>query len=374
MTEIVNKLKDIRQLPCVYESSHKERDKRGYLILSFLIVIEIVVCFFSLIKGEEGFVILLVFCLPIGIIIFVLALTWIGFKIFSPNIVIRFTSDSVEYNEKSVFKESRWIEPVKQYNGILRRVETRERSSGSRSTSRTYHVLTLHHKDKEKCIDVYESLLEENLRDLQEHFARLFNLPALEDSEEGIIYRGVDDLDKSIHELVQENKLQINFNSTERPPPRLSLEVEGDALIVNVLKKTFSLELVVAFVASGLFLYGGFFGDLPVILRVILGIMGVLCGLISISGLLWEYTKTPQIRLSKDRIQVFGLDFLAGKEGRIINTADIEQALIKKDQGDMLKRPCVFICTDKGEEKIGRGLGTEGLEWLKNRIIAVISG
>lgn len=111
-------------------------------------------------------------------------------------------------------------ESVENYMGVRLRVLFVQ--SGLFNRSR--YIIDLYHKDSNKIVPLYISMKNKNIRKIWENYAKMFNLPALSVSDRGLIQRDCDDLDKSLKELAQEQKLP--FIASGKFPAPASVIVE----------------------------------------------------------------------------------------------------------------------------------------------------
>lgn len=113
-----------------------------------------------------------------------------------------------------------FTESVENYMGVRLRVLFVQ--SGLFNRSR--YIIDLYHKDSNKIVPLYISMKNKNIRKIWENYAKMFNLPALSVSDRGLIQRDCDDLDKSLKELAQEQKLP--FIASGKFPAPASVIVE----------------------------------------------------------------------------------------------------------------------------------------------------
>ena len=282
---------------------------------------------------------------------------------------IRITSSEVAYDMSSLFGEKHWVEPIERYAGILKKEEIRSKGTGNSSTTYTIYILELHHSDSDKCISLYESTSLSEWRYRWEEFARDLNIPAIEETDEQIVSRNVDDLDKSVRELVSEGKVDINFDPSRKPPECVDLRMEGDQLILTFKKdKSSAVVLLVIFtlICSGL-IYVGFFCYVPAFecKPVWLGIVSIIFEMlvIFIFTMFWVYHR--QLHLSAEKAHQAWLTPWGEREGASIAASSIEQVIIKNG--------VVLVISDSRTMGAGPRLSPEDSEWLKNCILTVIS-
>jgi Tfp pilus assembly protein PilF len=138
---------------------------------------------------------------------------------------IEISRDLITVTEKGLFANN-WSEPVSTFTGTLREKYTvRHGDSGSK----TYHKVELVHPDEDKAVPIYKAREEKGIRRLSETAARALNLPVLEKTNEGIVTRAPEDLDKSIRDLGAEGKISVDFDPNATPPKGIEWgQIKGD--------------------------------------------------------------------------------------------------------------------------------------------------
>ena len=127
-----------------------------------------------------------------------------GLKMVTTRRTIRFSTDQVDFNERSLFGQRIWSEPLDRFTGV--RSFSEYHSGGKNRSSYTLYIVELFHPDRKKRLRLYESRSEEGLRGIQEHFCRQLSRPAVEGEGDQMVTRAVEDLDKSVRELAHEGK------------------------------------------------------------------------------------------------------------------------------------------------------------------------
>ena len=300
---------------------------------------------------------------------FLFLFTLIGLGVFIAGLnglftrgTLRITSDEVAFHRKSLFGAEHWTEPLRQYAGVLKMEETRGGGAGARTTTYTVYVLKLHHRDREKRITLYESAAESGLRARWERYASSLNLPAIEETDEGFVSRDVEDLDKSVRELFKEKKIEIDFDPSQPPPKGLGLTVKDGTLIITFKKKRIPLLrlllLPCIFVGVGV-------GFLAKGVVMALGILSIILGLIVFGIIALHCLFERELHLSRDEVQRLWIARWWKTWRKRIKASDIE--------GITVRRNSVVIITDEGETSVADGLSPDGLAWLNDCILTVIS-
>jgi len=212
-----------------------------------------------------------------------------------------------------------WSEPVKHYQGVVYRSEYHR---GSRnSPSYTLYIVELHHENQRKRVKLLQSRSEAGVRALWAEGCRLLGLPALEQEGKTLVVREAGDLGKSVRERAREGRLAVAFDPAVRPPRRLSLSVQGETLRVAINK--------------------GF------------------------------WLARPGLDVGRESVRLYRRMPWGESHGMEWKTDAVEDVRIGRTAGE--RRDAVQLCSNEGTMTVGQGLSREGLEWLKNCILAVVT-
>lgn len=315
-------------------------------------------------NGENDPAIFILFLFPlIG-----LGLLFAGIWMATHQKTIRIDANSVAVDSRSLFSHKNWVEPMHRYTGVLSRSE--RRSGGKNRSSYTLYIVELFHPDKNKRITLYVSRSEEGLRKKWENYARQLNKPALEGEAGNFRKREVEDLDKSVGELVKEGKLEVNFDPGKAPPKGFKTAVEHGKLRIELpMFSRFPFAILIALLFPAVFIYIGFWAsDGP----LIFGIFGILFLVFMAYAFLWRIIATPVLLLERSRIRLFHKTPWGETAGKILQSGNIESVRIGRITDRNVKEG-VLVATDDHTMKIGEGLPVESLDWLKNCILTVIA-
>lgn len=110
-----------------------------------------------------------------------------------------FTGDRVIVKTRGLLGRKDWSEPIAGYRGVLMREHhMRDQGVSTMASTKTYHVVELAHPTIGKTLPLYVRQGGDPPRDIQEAFARRFNLPALAPDSGAFAVRPVDALDTPI--------------------------------------------------------------------------------------------------------------------------------------------------------------------------------
>ncbi len=144
---------------------------------------------------------------------------------------INFSPDWVVIKDRSWRGRKNFSVPYTEFKGVLRIV---------RLGAGTYfmNAIVLNHADRRKSITLFQTntllmfvphtVAKPAPRDKWKEYARTLNLPAQEETPEGIITYVLDDLGKSVKELARKGKLAVQFDHSLPPPKRLAVESMRD--------------------------------------------------------------------------------------------------------------------------------------------------
>jgi hypothetical protein len=176
-----------------------------------------------------------------------LAVTLFGLSQFVYREETVIDAETVRWTRHGLTGSKAWQEPLSRYLGVLKDYQYRSGHVppyGDGSTmygSHMEYMLTLHHADSSKRVRLYESQNSmtyppEEWNRLWTHYAKLFRLPVLEGSREGIASSMVDDLARSLLDKIAEGKVMVPVVDLNEPrlPAGLSLHREDDLWVITL--------------------------------------------------------------------------------------------------------------------------------------------
>lgn len=267
------------------------------------------------------------------------------------------------WGEKISYKE-----PLEKYEGVHFRIEFHQRGfiSGNR------YIVELFHKNSKKIVPLYISTSEKNVRRIWEYYSRTLGLPALTQTDEGMVARKVEDLDKSLQEMATTWKLKEKFDP--------KAPIASSIIVTRKLDKMIIKGKRIVWDAYN---------------RIALGVI-LLCG----GFLSYEYLQNDDISLffgeaTTDALYgvcllmlllavvvLFRKDKLVFKKYKIVNIHKFMSYSRKKDElakcdieaVDVVVNPAtgrhyIAIISDEKTIVFGKKLPIEDLRWLKSFII-----
>jgi hypothetical protein len=312
--------------------------------------------------------------------LFVLVFVAIGVAIFVAGLNMFFSSTTIvidvhgiNVTKKSLFGTRQWAERLDAYEGVLSRSEYHPGSKNS--PSYTLYIVEMKHRERAKTVRLYESRSDIGFRAVWEDYCRQLNMPAVEMDGSRTVKRGAADLDKSVRDLVKEGKLKVEFDPTGRPPPQLSLRIDGDVLELTVVRKRMTsitgLLILLAVPAAMALIGFGVIGFLGKSVPVGVGVAGAVLFVLFLAFGIWSILTREQIRIGREWVETRQLTPWGANEGEKVASSEIETVRIGTEDGR--GSDAVLLETDAGIVSIGEGLSPESMEWLKNCIMRVIS-
>lgn len=312
--------------------------------------------------------------LPVFLVIG-LAIIAVGINAWLHRLEIGINANEVRGLHRGIRGTRIWHEPLSRYHGVL--TEEEYHSGGKNRSSYTLYKITLKHAaDEDQDVLLYSSRLSTGHRDQAEVFARMLERPVLQKTGEGeFAERAVEDLDKSVRELVAEGKLSVS-GAASGPPPvkRLQVRPERNGCIIDLNYRSMSLfvmGLLFAGVGSGLVYW--YFGP---------GITGgegspwvvpVVGGVFSVAGffmIAFVFLGRSLLHVFPDRVRL--RTQLAGftLQDRHLSGSAIEEVIV---QDSNRGQRCLRLSGDTGHLKLGTGLGENALTYMRDIVIATLA-
>lgn len=289
----------------------------------------------------------------------------------------RFTREAVSCTARGLIGAKEWTEPLDRYNGIL--AESEYHSGGHNSSSYTLYKLVLKHQNiDERSVELYRSRSEEGWREAQERYARLFGVPALQLTEEGIVERAVESLDKSVRDQVAEGVLEVAFDPS-KPPPGENLDVrpEGDCLVMKVGANRFPVGcgvLSVALIGAGLCLIlATALGALDLSEQyMMLGGVTVFAGMGGVALGVAAKVVSEELRVSPDEVSRHYTTPWGCFARQRMPAGEVEEVLVAEHHANEALSS-VKIVSDEAALTFGSSLSEGEKKWVRDCVITIIS-
>ncbi len=174
---------------------------------------------------------------------------------------IEIERDLVRVTGMGVFGEQKWEEPVSAFRGVLRRTDLEPRAVYGGTYRVRVHRVELVHPDSGKTLLLYQADTDEGIRKVWRDAARALDLPALDETTDGIVTHAPEDLDKSIPELAAEGKVLRPVNAGAPPPRGMTRErVHGEVHLtiraVKLERNAFAVAILGFVLVMGFHIFG----------------------------------------------------------------------------------------------------------------------
>ncbi len=130
-------------------------------------------------------------------------------------------------NGKTILKEN-----LKNYLGVRFRIEFFQ--FGFISANK--YIIELYNKDAKKSVPLYISTSAADIRKYWEYYAKKLKMPALINTEEGLISRDVRNLNKSVRDLAILGYIIDEYDSYEPLPPTIAFARKRDKIVLKTKK------------------------------------------------------------------------------------------------------------------------------------------
>jgi hypothetical protein len=282
---------------------------------------------------------------------------------------IAFDGSAFTVAENGLRGTRQWREPLSAYQGVMRH----SRRVRTRNSSYTLYMIDLVHPDSDRRINLYTDTSDSRLREKWEAFARRLGLPALEKGEGGMVRREAGDLDKSVGELIDEGKVEIDYDTLSRPAKGLAVAFEGDIVVLTRTGPANAwwgslIAVLFPLIFIGVAVYAP---DMPVFMRYLFGGLGALFEVLFVIGVLVDLLSRQRLRVGPDCVRVNRAYSASESKGKRIDAGDIETVTVaRKSSGS---RPSLAVASDRESLNFGGGLPGASLEFAMNTVLAKIA-
>jgi len=330
---------------------------------------------FSFFKAEretgESFLLVEIFA-------FIMILTALGLIIYSLLSFIRrkkFIFDGENFKiiyHPAIGVKHELQEPVNKYMGVRLRVLFVH--SGIFNKNR--YIIDLFHQDENKIVPLYISTKGKNIRQIWEQYARIFKMPTLSVGDRGMVQREYEDLDKSIKELYQAQKLPIIAGGKLPAPDNLEVTEKKDKTIVEpkgIYWDTFSvLFLLIAIAAAFVMVAGGVY---LTIIGTYFPLKYWLFGAVILIGIMYFASKlfiSNILVIKNDMVSI--VETLFGSEIKRIDLVADKIESVELSYNPTISRYNLMIISDEKLILFGSRLPIADMLWLKDFIIRKLIG
>lgn len=236
--------------------------------------------------------------------------------------------------------------------------------------NRNRYIVELYHKNPKKIIPLYISTNDRNVRQKWEYYARTLNLPAMVETDEGLVIREIDDLGKSVREMAEKWNIKEKFDPKAPVPGSLIVKNKDRKTIIKIRNRLWDAYSLMAlfFLTAGAALAGAEFAATRSWETGGTGLNSVYAaGALLIAAALAMLFRREKLVIKKYKIvNVHKFMNYSRKKDEIAKT-DIEAV-------DVAVNPATgrhYVAIISGAKTIifGKKLPIEDLRWLKNFLL-----
>jgi hypothetical protein len=160
---------------------------------------------------------------------------------------IKRENDSILFNKKGFIKSRSWKQRKSEFKGVRLLGEYRyDKEEGSS----LIYTIDLLHKERSKTIILLEEWISTwqfiSIRKIWKETARALGLPAIENSSLGSLFRGVQDIDKTIRHFAKENKISFDFKISNLPENTKVLQKDDELTIIFRKGPLSKIEIIIS--------------------------------------------------------------------------------------------------------------------------------
>lgn len=267
------------------------------------------------------------------------------------------------FGSKKMVKES-----IKNYEGVRFRIEFFQFGF----LTKNKYIIELYHKNPEKMAPLYISTKDKEIRKIWEYYARSLNLPTLVVTDEGMVSRNVEDLDKSLRDMAKEKRLENNFDDKEALPPSIAVVRKRDKTVIKARKIFWDAYNIIAWMC--LILFGGIliffsmnFSKVATSFSNSFLIAFYTLSILIIGISIFALFRKDKIVLKKDKIVLVHKFMLFSRKNDEIQKNDIEDVEVAMNPAS--GRYFLSIVSDDKTVIFGKKLPIEELRWVKKFLI-----
>lgn len=259
-------------------------------------------------------------------------------------------------------------EAINNYEGVRFRIEFFQFGF----LTKNKYIIELYHKNPEKIAPLYISTSENKIRKIWEYYAKTLNLPTLVVTDEGMVSRNVEDLDKSLRDMAKEKRLENTFDDKETLPPSIAVVRKRDKTVVKARKIFWDAYNIIAW--GCLILFGGILSFFSINFERLSANAGTgfiiafyMVSLFIIAASIFALFRKDKIVLKKDKIVIVHKFMLFSRKNDEIKKNDIESVEVTVNPAT--GRCFLAIVSDDKTVIFGKKVPVEELRWVKKFLI-----
>lgn len=259
--------------------------------------------------------------------------------------------------KKNIYKEA-----LKNYEGVQLRIEFFQ--FGFLNKNR--YIIELRHKNLHKVAPLYISTSGKNIRSKWKYYAKSLNLPALILTNNGLVKRDVEDLDKSVRELFREGKLKNDYNAAASLPESVVVVRKKDKTVIKMAKILWDAYNIIAWgiiilaAAALLIFVFAYDGGTPSTIFIAGSLLVLLCAVVSLF-------RRDKIAIKKHKLVIVHKFPLRNFKKDEINKNDIEAIVVTENPAT--GRYFLSITSNAKNIIFGKKMPAEALDWIRKYLI-----
>lgn len=293
-----------------------------------------------------------------------------GLALFGLHTLLARETIAVDRDDVTVTRAGLWgahcfRAPRASYRGV--RLRTCRIRRGKRSVEG--FAVDLLHPERDKTLNLYRSARAERARARWEALARSLDLPALEDSAEGPVSRNVQDLDKSLADMLSEGKLSVDYERLGQRAEGIAVEFEDDVIAVTRTAPKYPVWLALAvalFPLVAVFLAVGLEHGIGTFLWAALPFEALFAGPFA-----WDYVSRERLRAGRDEVRISAVTPWFETRGRRVAMTAVETVHLVRSGRE--RTTSLAIATDRRVLRFGARLPHETLEFLCQLLLAKVA-
>jgi hypothetical protein len=160
---------------------------------------------------------------------------------------IKRENDSILFNKKGFIKSKCWKQRKSEFKGVRL---LGEYFYDSEYGSNFGYTIDLLHKERSKTIILFKKEIVAgefiSIRKTWKETARALGLPAIENSSLGSLFRGIQDIDKTIRHFAKENKISFDFKISILPENTKVLQKDDELTIIFRKGLLSKIEIIIS--------------------------------------------------------------------------------------------------------------------------------
>ncbi len=261
----------------------------------------------------------------------------------------------------SIGSKKTYSEPLKNYDGVEMRIEFLQFGLWNKNR----YIIELRHKNYRKTIPLYISVSDKNIRNIWEYYAKKLKMPAMLETDEGLVKRNVEDLGKTLIQLAKKGVLKSSFNENAALPAAVDYVRKKDKTVIKVRKILWDAYNLITWVlmavlgwmlAYSFYIYG--FGAINWISYAGAAVLG---------ACIFALFRKDKIAIKKHKIVIVHKFMLFSRKKDEVAKKDIEAVEVALNPAS--GRYFLSIVADDKTLIFGKKLSTESLKWVRNFLV-----